>query len=162
MAWSYLSDRIGRKPVYLFGCIAGTVFFPLFFMLADAGSVVLLTIGIVIGLNKLRDAIVGHRAVYFAELFGANVRRFGASIGYQMGGLISARLAALIATALLAWNHRETWGISIYVGILGVINIIGTLLARETLRESFGDSHPATLSSSAVGPKLQPVHARGH
>ena len=59
-------------------------------------------------------------------------------------------------------EEGETRGISIDGRILGVNTVICTLLAGETFRESSGDSHPATLCSSAVVPTLQPVHASGH
>jgi metabolite-proton symporter len=134
--WSYLSDKIGRKKVYLAGCVLGTVFFPINFVMADTGNVVVLTIGMIIGLNVLHDMIYGPQAVYFSELFSTRVRLSGASIGYQIGAMISGGFAPLIAAALLTAQHGATWGISIYIVGLGVISIVATLFARETLRDS--------------------------
>jgi len=133
--WSYLSDKIGRKKVYLAGCILGTAFFPFIFTLAGTGNVVVLTIGMIIGLNLLHDMIYGPQAVYFSELFGTRVRLSGASIGYQIGAMLSGGFAPLIAVALLTAQHGATWGISIYIVSLGVISIVCTILARETLRK---------------------------
>lgn len=134
-AWSYLSDRIGRKPVYLAGVVLGTVFFPFIFTLADTGNVVVLTIGMIIGLNLLHDMVYGPQAVYFAELFGTKVRLSGASIGYQIGAMLSGGFAPLIAAALLVAQDGQTWGISIYIVALGIISIVCTVLARETYKE---------------------------
>lgn len=69
--WSWLSDLIGRKKVYLFGNIASMAFVLPFFALAETGSVLLITVGMVVGLNVLHDAMYGPQAVYFSELLGA-------------------------------------------------------------------------------------------
>lgn len=132
--WSYLSDRIGRKKVYMFGTLASTLFVFPFFMLVETGNVVFLTIAMVIGLNILHDAMYGPQAVYFSELFGTRVRLSGANIGYAIGAVLSGGLAPMIATALLAANGGQTWGISLYVMSLGLISIIATAMAPETFR----------------------------
>ncbi len=134
--WSHLSDKIGRKPVYLFGTIASTLFvFPFFWML-NTGSILLITIGIIIGLNILHDAVYGPQAVYFSELFGTKVRLSGASIGYQVGAIIAGGFSPLIATYLLAEFDGQYWPIAVYLSILGILSIISTIFARETFRDS--------------------------
>jgi MFS transporter, MHS family, shikimate and dehydroshikimate transport protein len=134
--WSYLSDKIGRKPVYLFGTIASTLFVLPFFWLMDSGSVLLITIGIVIGLNVLHDAVYGPQAVYYSELFGTKVRLSGASIGYQVGAILAGGFSPIIATWLLAKFEGESWPICLYLIALGVLSIVSTLFARETYRDS--------------------------
>jgi MFS transporter, MHS family, shikimate and dehydroshikimate transport protein len=134
--WSYLSDKIGRKPVYLFGTIASTMFVFPFFWLMNTGSVLFITIGIVIGLNVLHDAVYGPQAVYYSELFGTKVRLSGASMGYQIGAILAGGFSPIIATWLLAEFDGKSWPISVYILILGVLSIISTLYARETYRDS--------------------------
>ena len=134
--WSRLSDKIGRKPVYLFGTIASTLFVFPFFWLMGTGSVLWITVGIVLGLNVLHDAVYGPQAVYYSELFGTNVRLSGASIGYQVGAILAGGFSPLIAVALLAKYDGQSWPISIYLVILGVISVTATLFARETYRDS--------------------------
>jgi len=134
--WSLLSDKIGRKPVYLFGTIASTLFIFPFFWFMGTGSVLLITIGIVLGLNVLHDAVYGPQAVYYAELFGSKVRLSGASIGYQVGAVLAGGFSPLIATYLLAKFDGQYWPIGIYLSILGIISIISTLYAKETYRGS--------------------------
>ena len=77
------------------------------------------------------------------------------TLNFQWAGTIDRRGPAGV-------EEGKTWGISSDVRILGVNTVICTLMARKTFRESSGDSHPATLCSSAVVPTLQPVHASGH
>jgi MFS transporter, MHS family, shikimate and dehydroshikimate transport protein len=134
--WSYLSDKIGRKPVYLFGTIASTLFVFPFFWLMDSGSVLLITMGIVIGLNVLHDAVYGPQAVYYSELFGTKVRLSGASIGYQVGAILAGGFSPIIGTWLLAKFEGESWPICLYLVVLGVLSIVSTLFARETYRKS--------------------------
>ncbi|WP_043202673.1 MFS transporter [Paraburkholderia acidipaludis] len=133
--WSYLSDLIGRKKVYLFGTIASTAFVAPFFWMAQTGSVALVVTGMVIGLNVLHDAMYGPQAVYFSELFGTNVRLTGANVGYAIGSVLSGGFAPMIATALLKYQNGGTWGITVYIVTLGVISIVCTLLARDTWKD---------------------------
>jgi MFS transporter, MHS family, shikimate and dehydroshikimate transport protein len=134
--WSYLSDKIGRKPVYLGGTIATTLFIFPFFALMDTGSVLWITIGIVLGLNVIHDSVYGPQAVYYSELFGSKVRLSGASIGYQIGAILAGGFSPLIATWLLAKYDGHSLPIILYLTALGVISIIATLFARETYRDS--------------------------
>ena len=134
--WSYLSDRIGRKKVYMFGTVACTLFVWPFFWLMQTGSVWVITIGVIIGLNVLHDAVYGPQAVYFSELFGTKVRLSGANIGYAIGAVLSGGFAPMIATALLAYNNGQTWGVSVYITILGIISIVATAMARETYKDT--------------------------
>jgi len=139
--WSYLSDLIGRKKIYMLGTVLSTAFIVPFFMMAETGNVWLITIGMIIGLNVLHDAIYGPQAVYFSELFGTKVRLSGANIGYAIGAVLSGGVAPMIATALLAANGGKTWGITLYIIGMGVISIIATAMARETYKDALDESH---------------------
>jgi len=134
--WSLLSDLIGRKKVYLFGNIASMLFVVPFFAMAETGNIWLITLGMIIGLNVLHDAMYGPQAVYFSELFGTKVRLSGANIGYAIGAVLSGGLAPMIATALLAYQGGKTWGIAIYLLVLGAISVVATFMARETYKET--------------------------
>lgn len=140
--WSLLSDMIGRKKVYLFGNIASMLFVVPFFAMAETGNVWLITLGMIIGLNVLHDAMYGPQAVYFSELFGTKVRLSGANIGYAIGAVLSGGLAPMIATALLAYQGGKTWGIAIYLLVLGAISVVATIMARETFKEALDHNAP--------------------
>jgi len=135
-AWAWLSDKIGRRKITLFGTIGSTFFAFPFFMMAQTGNVWVLTLGIVIALNLIHDAIYGPQAVYFSELFGTKVRLSGANMGYAIGSVLGGGFAPMIATALLAATGGKTWGVSLYIMLLGIFSIAACLAARETYQDA--------------------------
>ena len=128
--WGGMSDRVGRKPLYLAGAVITTLWaFPLFGLMNTA-SPFLIAVAIVIGVNLGHDLMYGPQAAYFAELFGTRVRYSGASLGYQLASVFAGGFAPLIATALLAAGGWEL--VALYVVGMGLISVVATALARET------------------------------
>jgi MFS family permease len=133
-----LSDRVGRRPVYMGGAAAVAAFaFPFFWML-DTGNVVLIGLSIVIALVA-HAAMYAPQAAFFSELFGTNVRYTGASIGYQLAAPVSGGLAPLIAMALLDWSGGKPWPVAVYMIVLSGITLVSVWLAAETHRDELGD-----------------------
>jgi MHS family shikimate/dehydroshikimate transporter-like MFS transporter len=128
-----LSDRVGRRPVYLFGAIVTALFaYPLFWLI-DTGSTAALWLAIVIAFVFSHAAMYAPQAAFLSELFGTRVRYSGASLGAQLASVFAGALAPLIATALL----REGYGggaISLYVIGLAAVTIVSVLAATETHR----------------------------
>jgi MFS transporter, MHS family, shikimate and dehydroshikimate transport protein len=127
-----LSDRIGRRPVYLFGAAFSLLYAMPFFLLLDTRSAAVVWLAIVVGVAVGHNAMYGPQAAYFSELFGASVRYSGASIAYQLASVVSGGLAPFIATALLAWRGKEA--VAAYMMILAAITLVSTYLADETYR----------------------------
>jgi metabolite-proton symporter len=128
--WGALSDRVGRKPLYLAGAVVTTLWaFPLFGLM-DTKSPALIALAIVVGVNIGHDLMYGPQGAYFAELFGTRVRYSGASLGYQLASVFAGGFAPLIATALLAAGGSNL--VALYVVGMGLISVVATLLARET------------------------------
>jgi MFS transporter, MHS family, shikimate and dehydroshikimate transport protein len=128
--WGSLSDRVGRKPLYLAGAVITTLWAFPFFGLMDTKSPVLIWLAVVIGVNVGHDLMYGPQAAYFSELFGTRVRYSGASLGYQLASVFAGGFAPLIATALLAAGGSSL--VALYITGLGAISVIATLFARET------------------------------
>jgi metabolite-proton symporter len=146
--WGALSDRIGRRAVYLFGAAGMGVWAFVFFGMLDTRSFWVITLGVVWGL-LMHGAMYGPQAAFFAELFGTRVRYSGASIGYQLASLGAGAVAPLIATALLKAYH-SSWPVSIYVAAMCVITLVAVLLARETRGVSLGQDDRRESISGAV------------
>lgn len=128
--WGALSDRLGRRVVYLIGAVGTGIWAFVFFMLIDTGSFAMITLGVTGGL-VLHGAMYGPQAAFMSELFGTRVRYSGASIGYQLASVIAGGLAPAIATALLA--AFNSWiPIAIYVALGAVVTSIAVYFAAET------------------------------
>ena len=127
-----LSDRVGRRPVYLFGATVTALFaFPLFWML-DTGSTPMVWLALVIAFVLSHAAMYGPQAAFLSELFGTRVRYSGASLGAQLASVIAGGLSPIIATELL--RRYGTNAVAMYVVGMAVITIVAVLLASETHR----------------------------
>jgi len=138
MVGGWLSDKIGRVKTFLIGY--GLVFawmIPMF-VLIDSKDIVLygialfvLTIGL--GLSY------GPMSAMYAEMFPAQVRYSGISIGYALGAILGGAFAPLIAQALLD-TTKWSGSVGIYIMVLCVISAIGVILAKETRGRPLGYS----------------------
>ena len=126
-----LSDRFGRLPVYLAGAaFLGVMTFPIFWLI-DSKMPFLITLAISPALFGL-GLIAGPQAAFFNELFGANVRYSGASLGYQGVAIFAGGLAPFIATWLLHQFSFTSWPIALYLIAMALITLISASLAGET------------------------------
>src|SRR6266851_1984737 len=127
----WLSDRFGRLPVYLAGAaFVGLMAFPVFWLVGTK-SPVFIALALAIGVGGT-GIMYGPQAAFFSELFGANVRYSGASLGYQITAIFAGGLAPFIATALLAQFNNASWPIALYIVGMAVITLVCTYLAGET------------------------------
>ncbi|MBW0104427.1 MFS transporter [Pseudonocardia sp. KRD291] len=128
--WGALSDRIGRRPVYLFGAAGVGAWAFAFFALLDTQNFALVSIAVVVGL-LFHGAMYGPQAAFLSELFGTKVRYSGVSIGYQLASVLAGGLAPLVAASLLA-VYGNGYAIAIYVAACSVITIVAVALYSET------------------------------
>ena len=130
-----LSDRVGRKPLYVAGAVFSALFaFPLFSLL-DTRDATTITLTICVAMSLCHGLMFGPQAAFLPELFGTKVRYSGASLGCQISAAISGGFAPLIATGLLAWENG-THSISLFLIGLAAITFVAVLAARET---AFGE-----------------------
>ncbi len=127
-----LSDRIGRRPVYLAGAIGAAIWSFVFFTLLDTGNFALIVLAAVIAL-VMHAAMYGPQASFIAEMFPTQVRYSGASMGYQLAGVIGGALAPIIATALLS-SYDTSLVVSIYSAAVLLVTVVCVLIARETAK----------------------------
>src|SRR5215213_3738532 len=127
-----LSDRVGRRPLYLFGSVFLLLFSFPFFWLLNTGVTPLIWLAIVLAVNLGHDSMYGPQAAYFSELFGTRVRYSGASIGYQLASVLAGGLAFPVSEYLIANYGYQS--IAIYMALMALITVISVLLASETYR----------------------------
>jgi MFS family permease len=138
--WGALSDRVGRRKVYLFGAVGMAVWGFVFFAMLDTRSFGVIALATTVGL-VLHGAMYGPQAAFFSELFGTRVRYSGASVGYQLASILAGAVAPLVAVALLdAWN--STVPVSLYLLAMCLITIVAVLVARETRGSSLVAAAP--------------------
>jgi MFS family permease len=145
--FGWLSDRVGRRPVYLFGAVfTGLFAFP-FFWLVEASLPSLLILAVVVALVG-HAAMYGPQASFFSELFGTRVRYSGASLGYQLASVMAGGLSPLIAIGLLRRTGRS-WPIALLIVGMATVTTISVYLATET---AHGDIVPGASVAQAENP----------
>ncbi len=132
-----LSDRIGRRPVYLFGAVFSILFALPFFWLLNTGVTPLIWLAIILGFNVGHDAMYGPQAAFFSELFGTRVRYSGASLGYQLASVLAGGFAPLIAVALLAAYGYGA--VAAYMAAMALLTTVSVILAAETYRDDINE-----------------------
>jgi metabolite-proton symporter len=120
----HISDRIGRRRMYLIGAAVMGVFGFVYFGMLDTAAPLLVFIAIVISLIP-HDMQYGPQAALIAEAFTPRLRYSGASLGYQLASIIAGGPAPLIATALFAAYHSG-YAIAVYILACAVISLIAT------------------------------------
>ena len=129
--WSYLSDRVGRRPVYLAGSIFSLVIaFPFFWLVERGAGFVWLAM--VLTMNIGHDMMYGPMAATLSELFGTRVRYSGASLVYQLTSVVSGGVAPFIATLLLA--RYGSGAVAAYVVACCAVTVVATWFLPETHR----------------------------
>jgi MFS transporter, MHS family, shikimate and dehydroshikimate transport protein len=130
--WGHLSDRIGRKPVYMVGAVGlMVVAFP-FFMLLDTKVPGLIWLALLLGNPVCHGAMIGTQPSLMGELFSTEVRYSGMALGHEIASVFAGGLSPLAATALLAKYH-SAWPVAVMLMAMGAITAIALLCSRETL-----------------------------
>jgi MFS family permease len=135
--FGWLSDRIGRRPVYALGAAGTGLWAFAFFRLLDTGATPAVVCAIVVGLI-MHGAMYGPQAAFLCEMFPTRFRYSGVSLAYQLTSIVAGSLAPIIAIALLKATS-SSFPITLYVAGVAVISFSAALMARETRGKSLAE-----------------------
>ncbi|WP_137722814.1 MFS transporter [Prescottella subtropica] len=149
LVFGWMSDKVGRRPVYLVGAALATVYCFVAFPLMDSRSDALILCAITIGLI-IHAIMYAPQPALLSEMFPTHIRYIGVSLGAQVTAIFAGSLAPVIATMLL--RAFDSWvPIAIYVAVAGLISIVAVLFMRETKGLSLStldDEHRARFGTS--------------
>jgi MFS family permease len=135
----HLSDRFGRKRIYLIGSVATGIFGFIYFAMLNTVVPGWMFLAIVLSFVP-HDLMYGPQAALIAECFTARLRYSGSSIGYQLASVIAGGPAPLIATALLAATGSG-YAIAVYILFCAVVSIIATVLMPDYTNRDISQEH---------------------
>jgi MFS family permease len=127
--WGALTDRIGRRPVYLLGTALTIAWGVPLFLVVNTGAAIAIIIAFVVSYTICQNSLAGVQGAWFSELFAAKTRTTGASLAYQLSAVVSG-FTPLVATALFA---GVGWiGPALLFSAYGLLGLIAALVTRET------------------------------
>ena len=134
-----LSDKIGRKKLYVGGSILMIFFAFPYFWLIHQESVFLLFLATIIGLGIIWAPITAVLGTMFSEIFSANVRYTGISLGYQIGAAVAGGTAPLIATALLIRFNNSYIPVALYIILTALISLVAIWTVKDRSNEELDE-----------------------
>jgi MFS family permease len=135
----YLSDRIGRKQIYIFGAVATGLFAFAYYALLDTAVPGLIILATMVA-YFFHDLMWGPLAALAAECFTPRLRYSGASIGFQLAAVFAGGPAPMIATAILAATGSGQM-IALYILICAIVSIVATALLPSSRGRDFARDH---------------------
>ena len=150
-----LSDHIGRRKVYLMGAVFVALYGFLFFQLVETRDPMYIILAYICGMALSQASVYAVQSTWFAELFGTRVRYTGASLPYQIAGIITSGPAPLIATYLFATYH-QTLPIAIYIAGTAVISLICAYFLAETYQRDLRVDTARDEDAVGVRPAIAP------
>ncbi|HST74270.1 MAG TPA: MFS transporter, partial [Acetobacteraceae bacterium] len=133
----HLSDRFGRKRIYILGAVVTGIFGWLYFVMLNTVVPFWVFLAVVLSLIP-HDLMYGPQAALIAESFTPRLRYSGASIGYQLASIIAGGPAPLIAAALFA-TYRSPWPIAIFISICALISVIAAAMLKDYTNQDIHD-----------------------
>src|SRR5262247_2463007 len=137
--FGHLSDRIGRKNMYMIGAVVTGVFGFIYFGLLNTGVATIIFLAIVVSLVP-HDMMYGPQAALIAESFTGRLRYSGSSLGYQLASVIAGGPAPLIATWLYGTYH-SVYAIAAYIALCAVISLVATAMMTDYTGKDIEDAH---------------------
>src|SRR3954471_10627455 len=151
----FISDRIGRKRLYLIGAVAMGIWAFDYFAMLNTMLPGWIFLAIVVSLIP-HDMMYGPQAALIAECFSPRLRYTGASLGFHLASLIAGGPAPLIATALLA-STGSGYSVAIYIAICAVISITATLFLPDYTNQDISQEGAYGVPAASRAPAETPA-----
>ncbi|SDV46978.1 MFS transporter [Chitinasiproducens palmae] len=136
----HITDKVGRKPVYLAGALCMVLVAWPYFVLLGSGEHWKILAALILANSVTLGILEGAQPAFISEMLPVHLRFSGLGIGREISSVLGGGLSPVIATALLS-HYRSGAPVAIYLGALGLITVIATCFARETypkaMREQF-------------------------
>lgn len=126
----WLSDRFGRRPVLVAGCLLWVALTFPFFWMWGSGNAIIVTLGFIIGL-QLQSLIYGPLGAFISEQFGTGARYTGASLGYQLATLLGGGFTPALLATLFRNSGGQIYPVAIFLMVAGLISTVAVLAIRE-------------------------------
>jgi MFS family permease len=131
--WAKLADRIGRRPVFIFGALgSAALVWPLFWAVSNANVPLMFVFGILLS-GVVYSAANGVWPSLYGEMFATRVRLSGMAIGTQIGFALGG-FAPTIAAAIQGPGPTGWYPVAIFVTLTSVVAAASAFTARETYR----------------------------
>jgi MFS family permease len=145
----HLSDRIGRRRMYMIGAATTCVFGFVYFALLGTAIPTLIFLAIVVSLIP-HDMMYGPQAALIAEAFTGRLRYSGASLGYQLASVIAGGPAPLIAAALFA-HYRSGYVIAAYILLCGILSLASAAFISDYTNKDISGKHHLSEEPQTTG-----------
>lgn len=137
-----LSDRVGRQRMYAVSVFVLGLFIVPWFMLLNTGTTWGIVLATVIAFGVLWAPVTAVLGTLCSEIFSANVRYTGITLGYQLGAALAGGTAPLIATGLLAKYDGDWVPVAWYLGVTVAISLVAIFCASRIDRERHLQAQP--------------------
>jgi MFS family permease len=148
--WGYLSDRVGRKRMYVAGAVVMLLWSYPYWALLDTRAPAVVFLAIVLSL-PIHDMQYGPQAAFIAESFTGRLRYSGASLGYQLASITAGGPAPLIAVWLFS-TFKSSAAIAAYMAVTALISIVSALALKDRSAEDYSAEY-----GEAKGPGPEPA-----
>jgi metabolite-proton symporter len=142
LGFAALSDRIGRRPVYMFGALSGVALAFPFFWMVGTKDWTMIAVAFILARAVVTAAMFGPQAAYFAELFPPQRRFAGFAFARELGSLLAGGPAPFVATALVA-AYGTWWPVACYAIFLSLCTVVAIWVGPETYKDSIDSDAPA-------------------
>lgn len=137
--FSWLSDKIGRRPVYIGGALFSAAFAFPFFLMTETRDPTLIKLAFILIIGIGGGAMFGPQAAFFAELFPPRLRYSGFAFARELGSILAGAPAPALSALLVAWMAGAPWGVAWYVVALSLVTALSVWWGPETHESDLAD-----------------------